>query len=102
MFSVDFIPFETGKTLEAHLQNCPRLGFRKSEIIAEGAVGFLGIGRSLDDGNDGVDVGQGNDQPVQDMGAICGLSQVEAGPSDDYLLPKIDKAPEDLPGMASK
>ena len=89
-FVFELMPFQAGKTTQAHFENSRRLGFGKIEALDQLRRSFLvGLG-AANDGDDLVDVIERDKQAFQDMSALLGLAQVVARAADDNVLLVLD------------
>jgi hypothetical protein len=72
----------------------PCLDFRKTERLHEPVCRGLGVLRGLDEGNDGVDVVECRDEPLEDVGPLACLVELEERPAGDDDLAEGDVALE--------
>ncbi|MBZ5641017.1 MAG: primosomal protein N', partial [Acidobacteriia bacterium] len=90
----DLLPLEPGEPLEPHLQD--RLGLDLREPEAE-LQGFLSLRRRLrpaDRLDHLVQVVDGQLEPLEDVGPLLRLPQVELGPPDHHLPAEVHEVPE--------
>ena len=62
----------------------------------QGGAGFGGRGRRADDAHDLVEIGDGDDQAEQQVGALAGLGELELGAPGDHLLAEAHEAFDDV------
>ena len=91
----ELVPFQTLQALELHVQNGLGLHVRQAEAAHEVFLGIVIAG--ADDFDDLVDVVLGDEQALQQVGALLGLAQVVAGPADDDLLLEVQILVENFP-----
>ena len=87
---------EGSEALKAHFEDGVRLFFgqfkRRRELLRRVVL----VRRLLDDADDLVDIGERQDEPFQDMGALLRLGELEAGAAGDDLLLMGEVVDEDL------
>ena len=92
---LQLLPVETLQGLQAHIQN--GLGLHIVQTKAGHQV-FLGVVvAGADDADDLVNVVLSDQQTLQQMGALLGLLQVEAGAADDDLFLELEILVDDVP-----
>ena len=67
------LPFQTGERSQTHIHDRLGLGVRKSKPLHQLRLGSRYIGGSADNTDHLVDVIQGLQESLQDMGAFLGL-----------------------------
>ncbi|MPN59891.1 hypothetical protein SDC9_207613 [bioreactor metagenome] len=88
MLLLQLLPLQPLQAFELHVQNGLSLHVGQAEALHQPLLGLVIAG--ADDVDDLVDVVPGNEQPLQQVGALPGLVQVVTGTPDDDLLLKGD------------
>ncbi len=96
VFPIDLVALQAGEPLKPHVQDRLRLRVGEAERPAETFGGFLRTPGRLYQGNDGINVVEGDDEPFQDMGPFPGPREVENGPAGDHFLAEVNESLEDL------
>ena len=60
-------------------------GARVPDPLHEADLGLGGARRGADQGDDGLDIGQGDGLAFEDVGALAGLAQLEQGPAGHHI-----------------
>ena len=94
VFSLQFLPLESGELPEPHFHDCRSLNLGETEPLLEGCPGVLSILGGLDDGYDFIYDIQSLEQTFQDVGAGLGLLEVELGPAHNHLVSEIHEMPD--------
>ena len=92
----DLVTLQPGQPLQAHFQDGLGLGLRKAEVGHEAFPRGAGIARLADQGDDRIEIVQGDLEPFEDVQPLLGLPQVVGGPPDDRFPPVPEKRLEDL------
>src|SRR5205814_649323 len=118
---VDLLPLQAGQAGEAQLQDGAGLRFGELDAALLHLVarivdqlqqrqdisgvptafhqlfaGDVGVGRGFNDGDHLVDIGNGDGQPDQYMGAVAGLAEQEGGAAGDDFLAEGDESADDV------
>ena len=92
----DFVTLKTGETLQTHIQDDLGLQFGELKALYQTHLGLGRIGRSLDQFNNLVQVGDSNLQPFQQMGLFLGLAQLKGSTAVDNRPAMVDKMNQDF------
>ena len=95
VLGLELLPVKTLQRLQAHIQNGLGLHVVQPEALHQVLLGV--VVAAADDLDDLVDVVLGDQQALQQVGALLGLFQVEAGPADDDLLLEFQVLVDDVP-----
>ncbi len=96
MLLLDLVRFEGGQAAEGQLEDRLRLDEGQLEALDQSGPRRLGVTRGADECDHLVEVGQGDEQALQDVGAILGAAQlVLRAPHDDLAL-VVDVVADDL------
>jgi hypothetical protein len=79
--------FEPGQARQPHLEDGVRLDLAELELAHEALACDLHVLRAADQGDDGVEVVEGDLEALEDVGALLGLGEVELGAAPHDLLP---------------
>src|SRR5438093_321986 len=114
IFFVDLVPFETGQLIQTKIENLIGLvfaegvaAFRQARGIADENAdlldllfgklereeldsGLIAIGRSANDADEFVEVGERDEITFEGFGAFFGFAQFEAGPSQYHFAAMLD------------
>src|SRR5947199_8400983 len=114
IFFVDLVPFETGQLIQTKIENLIGLvfaegvaAFRQARGIADENAdlldllfgklereeldsGLIAIGRSANDADEFVEVGERDEITFEGFGAFFGFAQFEAGPSQYYFAAMLE------------
>ena len=94
----DFLPFETGEALQAHLKNRLCLPFAEREVVDQRD---LGLGRGLrraDQFDDLVEVVDRDLQALENVRPLLGLAQLEVRAANDHLAAEVDEVRATIAG----
>ncbi len=94
--SCDLFPFQGRQALEGHFQDGVGLDFGQLEPFHQGGARRFGGARGLDEGDHLVDVIEGDEKPLQDVGAQLGPLEQELGAAGDDLLAVIEVVDQHL------
>jgi len=86
VFFQELLPLQGHQALEAHVQDGLGLGLGEAEALHEAPPGGGGVLGGPDQGDDLVDVVQGDEEALQDVGPLLGLLEVKEAPAPDHLL----------------
>lgn len=80
------LPFQGHEALEAHVQDGLGLGLGEAEAFHEGDAGLGGVLGAADQGDDLVNVVQGDEEAFQDVGPLLRLPELKEAPAAHHLL----------------
>ena len=86
---LDLLALEGGQAGQAHVQDRLGLELAQVEALHQVAPGGLHVGRLADRPDHLVEVVEGDLEPLQDVGPLAGLAQVELGPPPDDLAAMV-------------
>src|SRR4029078_3301788 len=93
---LDSLALEPGETLEAEGENCLCLNLGELEALLQACTRFVGVGRSADERDDLVEVVEGSEIALEDVGALRPLAKINLGaPRDDDTL-EVEVVPDEL------
>ena len=84
IFRVDFFVFQALQSAQLHFQNGLCLNFRQTKAFHQTFLCIIVAG--TDDTDDFVNIGNGNPQPFQNMGAFFRLIQIEFCPAGHHFF----------------
>ena len=79
VFVLDFLAFQSGQALQAHIQDGLGLPVAETEFVHQRLLGHVAVGTGPNGGNDFVQVIQGDFQALQNVGPFFWLSSVHTG-----------------------
>ena len=93
---LDSLALEPGEALEAEVENRLCLDLGELEALLQAGARFVGVGRSADERDDFVEVVEGGEIALEDVGALLRLAKLELGaPRDDDTL-EVEVVPDEL------
>ena len=92
----DLVSLEPGQPLQPHVENRLRLYLRKTELLHQPPAGGFGIGRTPNEGDHGIEIVEGNDQALEDMGAIAGAGEIVGRAAHNHFAPVVEKVLQQL------
>ena len=92
----DLVRLEGGEAPQLHLQDGIGLHLAQPELIHQALAGRGGVRGGADQGNDRVEVVEGDQQAEQDVVPLLGLAQQIAGAPLDRLNPEVEEDLEQL------
>ncbi len=93
---LDPLALEAGEALKAKVEDRLRLDLCELETLLQAGTRFVGVGRSADERDDFVEVVEGSEVALEDVGALLRLPKLELGaPRDDDAL-EIEVVPDEL------
>ena len=93
----ELVPLESGQLLEAHVENGPRLQLAQLELLHQAVAGFFRRLAATDERDDFIEVVNGDDQALQDVGALFGLPQLKLRAADHNIMAVLDVMEDHLP-----
>ena len=84
---LDLRALEPGQARQPHLEDGVRLDLAELELAHEALARGVHVLRAADQGDDGVEVVEGDLEALEDVGALLGLGEVELGAAPHDLLP---------------
>ena len=87
----DFVALQAREALQAHIQNGAGLYLAQSVLFDELRAGGIAVAGASDKGNNLVQVVEGDEQTLQDVGSFLGLGQLVAGTTHDNVGPVLDE-----------
>ena len=96
MLLLDLVALEAGELLEPQVEDGLGLRPRELEGVDERVARRLAVGGVADDADDLVEVVEGDEQALEDVGPRLGLVELELGPPDDDLFLEGDVRLEHL------
>ena len=91
MLQPNLVGLQGRQPTQLHLQNGIGLGLAQPEFAHQALPGTGGIGRGTDQGDDGIEIVEGNQQPQQDVVTLFGLAQQITGAPLDGLDAEIEE-----------
>ena len=92
----DFVALEAGEALQAHVENGTGLHLAQGEALDELPAGHFGVARTADEGDDFVEVVEGDEQALKDVGPLLGLGQLVLRAAHDDLGAVLDEVVDEL------
>ena len=93
---LDSLALETGEALKAEVEDRLRLDLGELEALLQAGARFIGVGRPADERDDFVEVVEGGEIALEDVGALLRLAKLELGaPRDDDAL-EVEVVPDEL------
>ena len=83
---LDLVALEAGELLEPQVEDGLSLRSRELEGVDERVARRLAVGSVADDADDLVEIVEGDEQALEDVGPRLGLVELELGPPDDDLF----------------
>ncbi len=90
----DLLALQAGQALQAHVEDRLRLELGELPALDQSALRLRRRAAGPDQGDQLVQHVECFDEAFQDVGAVFGLTQVEARPAHDDLLPVLDEQPD--------
>ena len=84
------VAFQTGQLLETHVQNGAGLNFAEFKLLHQAIARFLRRFAGTNQRDDRVDVVEGDDQALQNVGPLFRLVQVKLRATDHNVVPVLD------------
>ncbi|CAI8152113.1 MAG: Uncharacterised protein [Synechococcus sp. CC9902] len=97
MFKADLVGLECREAAQLHLEDRIGLNVREAMALLKLKPGGCGVGSSTDQGDDRVELIQGQQQAEQDVIALLRFSQEVAGATLDRLDAEVEEHLEHLP-----
>ena len=91
VLGTQLVTLETGKGTQTHIYDGTCLQEREVEARHQLLDRLLGLARSADDADDLVDIVYGDDQPLKDVDALLGLTQVVLRAAVDDVVAVLDE-----------
>ena len=85
------LPFEPGQALELHVEDGLGLNPAQLEPLHEALARLGGIAGAADEGDDGVEMVEGDLEPLEDVGPGLGLAQIVLGAPPDHVVAECDE-----------
>ncbi len=87
---------QAGQCPEAHVDDGLCLHFAQAEALHEGRLGHVGRLRTADDGDDLVDMVEGDEQTAEDVGPFLGLVEVVARAALHDVVPVVHEVADEV------
>ena len=97
MLKADLVGLECREAAQLHLEDCIGLDIREAMPLLKLKPGGCGVGSRTDQGDDGVELIQGQQQAEQDVITLLRFSQEVAGATLDRLDTEVEEHLEHLP-----
>ena len=97
VLGAQFVALESGQLLEAHVEDGPGLDLAQLELLHQAVTGVFRRLAAPDEGNDLIQVVDGNDEPLQDVGPLLRLAQFILGPAHDDIVTVLEVVEDHLP-----
>ena len=94
MLGPDLVGLEGGQALEAHIEDGLSLFTAQFELFYKSGSGDVGVGRSADQCDHGIEVVERNQQAFENMGPCFCPAQLELGTTGNYFALVLDVVPD--------
>ena len=96
VFSLDLVALQAGELVEAEVEDGHGLALAESVLGHQLHAGLVAVGCGADDLHEVVQIAQGDLEALEDVGAVLGLTEAEAGAAGDHVAAVLDEAFEQL------
>jgi hypothetical protein len=96
VLGLDLAALEAGQLVEAQLEDGVRLALREGVLRHQADLRLVAVGGGADDLHEVVQVIEGDDVALEDVGAVLGLAQAEARAARDDVPAVLDVALDQL------
>jgi hypothetical protein len=91
ILGADLVLLQPGEPLQAHVEDRPSLQLAEPETFHQPDARRLAVGAAADRGDDRVEVVQGDEQALEDVGPVSGLGQVVLAAAGHHLAAVLDE-----------
>ena len=96
VLGLDLVALQAGELVEAQVEDGHGLAFAEAVLGHQLHAGLVAVGRGADDLHEVVQITQGNLEALEDVGAVLGLAEAEAGAAGDDVAAVLNEAFEQL------
>ena len=97
VFGTELVALESRELLEAHVEDGPSLDLTELELLHQAIPRVFRRLASPDEGDDGIEVVDGDDEALQDVGPLLSLAQLVLCAADDHIVAVVDVMEDHLP-----
>ena len=96
VLSLDLVALQSGELVEAQVEDGHGLAFAEAVLGHQLHSSLVAVGRGADDLHEVVQITQGDLEALEDVGAVFGLAETEAGTAGDDIAAVLNEAFEQL------